>query len=332
MKQQFHSPMLFLNICRMNEMLNFNLKASPNQLIGIFNNLNVSLYVKREDLLHPDVSGNKFRKLKYNLEAAQDQKHKALLTFGGAFSNHISAVAAAGNMLGLKTIGVIRGEELGENLQQTLDQNPTLKYAATQGMYFKFISRTQYRVKNQEEFLNALKEEFGSFYLLPEGGTNALAVTGCEEILSEADNDFDFVCCPVGTGGTISGVINASEDHQRVIGFPALKENFLHEEISRYTSGKNWELQRNYHFGGYGKVTTELVEFINDFQIKNHIPLDPVYTGKMFFGIFDMIQKSAFPQNSRILAIHTGGLQGTAGMNMLLQKKKLPKIDVEDEK
>ncbi len=332
MKAAISFPNAFFESCRMNEMLNFNLKASPIQLIGKFGNFNVSLYVKREDLLHPEVSGNKFRKLKYNLQAAQDQNHKTLLTFGGAFSNHISAVAAAGKMLGFKTIGIIRGEELEKDLQQTPDQNPTLKFAKSQGMRFKFISRSQYREKESEGFLVSLKSEFGDFYLIPEGGTNALAVKGCEEILTENDSAFDIICCPVGTGGTIAGIINTSRDNQKVMGFPALKENFLHHEISAYTSGGNWELQRDYHFGGYAKMSLELVLFINDFQKKYHIALDPVYTGKMFFGIFDMIQKSAFPQNSRILAIHTGGLQGTAGMNMLLQKKNLPQIDVEDEK
>ncbi len=315
----------------MNLIPNFMLKESPNQLLGKFPDSGISLYVKREDLLHPEVSGNKFRKLKYNLQAAINQKKHTLLTFGGAFSNHISAVAAAGKLLGLKTIGIIRGEELGENLRQTLKQNPTLQFAASQGMHLHFISRSQYREKEDVGYLATLEKRFGNFYLLPEGGSNALAIQGCEEILSAADKDFDFLCCPVGTGGTISGIINASVKHQSVIGFTALKETHLTSEISKYTSAKNWELNRDYHFGGYAKINAELVHFINNFQKKYHIPVDPVYTGKMFFGIFDLIQKSAFPQNCRILAIHTGGLQGIAGMNMMLEKKNLPQIEVEDE-
>lgn len=320
--------MLFLNICRVNQKSPINLGVSTNQFVGNFPGSGISLYVKREDLLHPEVSGNKFRKLKYNLEAAKIRNMKVLLTFGGAFSNHIAAVAAAGKLLGFKTIGVIRGEELSEDINLTLSQNPTLKFSAEQGMHFKFISREEYRLKDNPDFIETLKSEFENFYLIPEGGTNALAAKGCEEILTPADEEFDIICCPVGTGGTISGIISSSSSHQKVLGFPALKETFLEKEITLYTSGKNWELQRNYHFGGYAKISAELVKFINDFQKKYHIALDPVYTGKMFFGIFDMIQKSGFPQNSRILAIHTGGLQGIAGMNKLLSKKNLPIIDV----
>lgn len=312
--------------------LDLDLKVSPIQLIGVFGESNISVHLKREDLLHPEVSGNKFRKLKYNLKAAQDLGKKKLLTFGGAFSNHISAVAAAGKIFGLETIGIIRGEELGKDLQQTLQQNRTLEFAASRGMKFKFVSREDYREKGSPGFIETLQAEFGDFYLLPEGGTNTLAIKGCEEILTETDKNFDLICCPVGTGGTISGIIQSSRPHQTVLGFSALKEDFLSSEISGWTSGRNWELQRDYHFGGYAKFTSELIDFINDFKKRYHILLDPVYTGKMLFGIFDLIEKSAFPQNSRILAIHTGGLQGIAGMNKLLQKKNLPQIVVENEK
>ena len=301
---------------------------SPVQLVERFEESNISLYVKREDLLHAEVSGNKFRKLKYNLLAAREQNKRTLLTFGGAFSNHIAAVAAAGKILGFKTIGVIRGEELKKDISATFSQNPTLKYAAEQGMIFKFISRTGYREKESPEFTESLKKEYGDFYLLPEGGTNSLAIKGCEEILNKEDAGFDYICCAVGTGGTIAGIINASLKSQEVLGFPALKGDFLKKEIFKFTLKENWRLENGYHFGGYGKISAQLVDFINDFQKKYHIPLDPVYTGKMFFGIFDLIHSSAFPQNSRILAIHTGGLQGIAGMNKLLLKKGLPLIDI----
>ncbi|QED37567.1 1-aminocyclopropane-1-carboxylate deaminase/D-cysteine desulfhydrase [Antarcticibacterium arcticum] len=304
------------------------LTPSPVQLVKTFDTSNISLYVKREDLLHPEVSGNKFRKLKHNLLAARGQNKDTLLTFGGAFSNHIAAVAAAGKLFGFKTIGIIRGEELAEDLSKTFLQNPTLKYATSRDMELKFISRDNYREKDTPLFIEGLLGEFGDFYLLPEGGTNSLAIKGCEEILDEKSTGFDFICCAVGTGGTISGIINSSLPHQKIIGFPALKGNFLKDEILKYTSRKNWNLQKEYHFGGYGKINSALIDFINDFQKKYHIPLDPVYTGKMFFGIFDLIQSSAFPQNSRILAIHTGGLQGNAGMNRLLMKKGLPQIDI----
>ncbi|CAM4255557.1 1-aminocyclopropane-1-carboxylate deaminase/D-cysteine desulfhydrase [Gillisia limnaea] len=315
----------------MSEPLNFNLKNSPNQLIRKFDISNCSLFLKREDLLHSEVSGNKFRKLKYNLQEAKNQKKRLLLTFGGAFSNHISAVAAAGKMMGFETIGIIRGEELGKDPENTFRENPTLRFAASQGMELRFVSRDEYREKDREHYIEKLKDQFGDFYLLPEGGTNAFAIQGCQEILSESDKNFDFICCPVGTGGTISGIINSSEISQKVLGFPALKGDFLRAEISGFTSKTNWELIEDYHFGGYAKISSELITFINEFHQKTNIALDPVYTGKMIFGIFDMIERSAFPENSRILAIHTGGLQGIAGMNMVLLKKNLPLIDVWNE-
>ncbi len=312
----------------MNQLPDIFQNNSAVQLVERFEDSNISLYVKREDLLHAKVSGNKFRKLKYNLLAAREQKMNTLLTFGGAYSNHIAAVAAAGKIFGFKTIGIIRGEELAKDLPKTFFQNPTLKYAASQGMGLKFISRPEYREKDSPGFIETLSRDFGDFYLLPEGGTNSLAIKGCEEILNEKDAGFDIVCCAVGTGGTIAGIINSTRESQQVLGFPALKGDFLKKDISKFTARDNWSLENAYHFGGYGKISAQLVAFINDFQKKYHIPLDPVYTGKMFFGIFDLIQSSAFAQNSRILAIHTGGLQGNAGMNKLLFKKRLPLIDI----
>lgn len=303
------------------------LKDSPVQAVEKFEVQGISFYVKREDMLHPYVSGNKYRKLKYNLLEAAKQEKKVLLTFGGAFSNHIAAVAAAGFLQGFKTVGVIRGDELGKDMSMTLKSNPTLQFAASRGMEFFFVSREQYREKEKTEFIEELKARFGDFFLIPEGGTNTLAVKGCEEILGKMEEKFDFVCCPVGTGGTISGLINSSVD-QQILGFPALKGEFISEEIKKYTHRTNWRLVQDYHFGGYGKISEELVRFINDFRRKYQISLDPVYTGKMFFGIFDLVEKSAFPRDSHILAIHTGGLQGIQGMNRLLLKKKLPLIDV----
>jgi 1-aminocyclopropane-1-carboxylate deaminase len=276
-----------------------------------------SLYIKREDLLHPHVSGNKFRKLYYNLQKAKEDNYSTMLTFGGAFSNHILAVAAAGKENGMKTIGVIRGEELREKVSS----NPTLNKASEFGMVFDFVSREDYRKKNEEAFLQRLKGQFGDFFLLPEGGTNNLAVKGCEEILEEIDADFDFICCAVGTGGTISGIINSSKVSQQVLGFPALKGDFLNEDICKFVTQSNWGLVTDYHFGGYAKVTEGLVEFINNFYQKFQVPLDPIYTGKMAFGVLDLIEKKKFPKGSKILMIHTGGLQGIAGMNVLLKQK-----------
>lgn len=287
----------------------------------------ISLYMKREDQIHPFISGNKYRKLKYNILKADEQKKFTLLTFGGAFSNHISAVAFAGNEFGFKTIGIIRGDELGVDLEKTLDQNITLRIAYEHGMKFKFVTRSDYRFKHTADFIDNLHREFGDFYLVPEGGTNELAVKGCEEILKPTDDNFDFICCAIGTGGTIAGLINAENDNQKVLGFPALKGDFLQKEIEKYTkAGKDWSLILDYHFGGFGKISEELITFINDFKKETGIPLDPIYTGKMMFGIVDLIKKGNFKKGTKILAIHTGGLQGIDGMNSRLQKKNLELI------
>jgi 1-aminocyclopropane-1-carboxylate deaminase len=284
----------------------------------------VSLYVKREDLLHPLISGNKFRKLKYNLEEARNLKKTTLLTFGGAFSNHIVAVAAAGREYGFETIGIIRGEELVNKV----GDNPSLSFAAQCGMKLIFTPRQQYRSKNIEELKNSKDFIFESCYIIPEGGTNNLAVQGCEEILSGADTNFDFVCCAVGTGGTISGLINSAADHQQILGFPALKGNFLADDVQRMSAKENWQLVNGYEFGGYAKVNVDLINFINDFKMTSGIQLDPVYTGKMFFGVMDMVRKNWFPSGAKILAIHTGGLQGITGMNLKLKNKNLPIIKI----
>lgn len=297
----------------------------PNQFVTRLHGIEV--YMKREDLLHEHVSGNKFRKLKYNVEKAISEGFDTLLTFGGAFSNHIAATAAAGKECGLKTIGVIRGEELGDDLEKTLKENPTLQFAASCGMKFNFVSRSAYREKTSEAMQEQLHKTYGNFYLVPEGGTNRLAVKGCEEILTEEDKKFDVLTCSMGTGGTISGLINASEAHQKVLGFPSLKGDFLSAEVEKFTQKNNWEVITNYHFGGYAKVDRSLIDFVNHFKREYGIPLDPVYTGKMMYGIFDMISKGYFFKNTRILAIHTGGLQGISGMNNRLKNKNLPQIE-----
>lgn len=280
---------------------------SENHLLPFKFPQGIQLYLKREDCLHATISGNKFRKLKYNLIEAKAQGATTLLTFGGAYSNHIAAVAAAGKECGFKTLGIIRGEEL---IEKVLD-NPTLRHAQDNSMQLHFISRSDYRRKIDADFIEQLKSKFGEFYLIPEGGTNSNAVQGCEEILTEQDKqDFDFVCCAVGTGGTIAGIINSSSEKQKVLGFPALKGDFLFEEIRQWITRENWDLCLDYHFGGYAKTTPELLEFIQNFQQQTDIEIEPIYTGKMLFGICDLIERGYFPANSRILAIHTGGLQG----------------------
>ncbi len=277
----------------------------------------ISLYIKREDLIHPLISGNKYRKLKYNILTAKENHQNTLLTFGGAYSNHIAATAFAGKKHGIKTIGIIRGEELKEKWQN----NATLCLAKEHGMHFKFISRQAYKTKDTPEFVKKLKAEFKDFYLLPEGGSNSLAVQGCEEILTSKDSVFNVITSAVGTGGTIAGIINSTITTQKVIGFPALKGNFLQEDIRKFVTKINWELQNKYHFGGYGKVSPELIKFINTFKKETNIPLDPIYTGKMVYGLIDMINEDFFKPGTKILAIHTGGLQGIKGMNAVLKKK-----------
>ncbi|KYG83416.1 1-aminocyclopropane-1-carboxylate deaminase/D-cysteine desulfhydrase [Roseivirga echinicomitans] len=274
----------------------------------------IKFLVKRDDLNHPVVSGNKFRKLKYNLEQAKLEGRDTLLTFGGAFSNHIYAVAGAGASFGFKTIGVIRGEA-----HETL--NPTLAFAQSQGMYLHYMDRESYRRKSEPEILEQLESQFGKCYILPEGGTNGLAIKGCVEIISEVDQDFDVITCPVGTGGTVSGLIAGLNGTKRVIGFSALKGDFLKDEV--YTlleevgteNLRNWSIQTDYHFGGYAKVKPDLISFIQEFERAHNIPLEPIYTGKMFYGLFDMIRNDFFEKGTVIMALHTGGLQGNAGFD-----------------
>ncbi|WP_416346190.1 1-aminocyclopropane-1-carboxylate deaminase/D-cysteine desulfhydrase [Aquimarina sp. ERC-38] len=290
----------------------------------------ITLTVIREDCIDKEVSGNKFRKLKYNFKEAIKGNYKSILTFGGAYSNHIAAVAKAGNICNIPTIGVIRGEELGKNLKHTLLKNTTLAKAKEYGMQFKFISREQYRAKNDQNFLQQLKNEFPQAYIIPEGGTNQLAVKGCQEILPK-ENKADFICASVGTGGTLAGLCNSSNPLQKVIGFPALKGTFVSAEIGTWTRKNNWELVTSYHFGGYGKVTDELITFMNAFYKAYGILLDPIYTGKLFYGIFDMIRNGYFKKNTRIFAIHTGGLQGIVAMNQKLAAKNKPLILTQSE-
>lgn len=276
----------------------------------------IRFFVKREDLLHPHISGNKWRKLKYNLFAAMEQGQSTLLTFGGAYSNHIAAVASAGKDYGFRTIGIIRGEE-------HLPLNPTLSLAREQGMQFYYMDRARYREKGNPEVISQLKELFGPFYHIPEGGTNTEAVKGCAEITEDFETaDFDYICAPCGTGGTLAGIVAGLNHRRQVLGFPVLKGgSFLKKEIDSLTeayNGKiyhNFQLITDYHFKGYAKWTPELINFINIFHDTTGIPLDPVYTGKMFYGLNDLIGKGYFLPGRRILAIHTGGLQGIEGFN-----------------
>jgi len=284
--------------------------------------LNAQVSLKPDYLIHPTVSGNKYRKLKYNLQKAQSENYRGILTFGGAFSNHIAATAAAGQSLNIPTVGIIRGEELASKMEL----NPTLKFAQSCGMHLEFVSRAVYKQKTDSAYLKTLLEAYENCYILPEGGTNALAIKGCQEILTDEDRAFDVICCAVGTGGTIAGLINSSLPTQKIIGFPALKGGFLNEDICKFATQSNWELWEAYHFGGYAKVDSKLITFMNDFKTTYKIPLDPVYTAKMMYGIFDAIQSGEISKDVQVLAIHTGGLQGIEGMNLRLKQKQLEVI------
>mgnify|MGYP000321274756 CR=1 FL=1 len=276
--------------------------------LAILKQKKIRLFVKRIDKVHPFISGNKWYKLKYNLIAAKEKGFKTILTFGGAYSNHIAATAFAAQEKGFKSIGIIRGEE-------HLPLNPTLRFARENGMELQYISRRDYREKESLDFLEKLKAEFLAFYLIPEGGTNELAIQGTSEIL-EANDTQDYICCAVGTGGTIAGIINASNDKQTVVGFPAIKGiDELEKDIENWTSTSNYKFINNYVTNGYAKVSVSLVEFINEFNTSHNIPLDAIYTGKMMMGILDLVGKDYFPKGSSILAIHTGGLQGNKGMS-----------------
>lgn len=268
--------------------------------------LGVPLTIKRLDQIHPQISGNKFFKLKYNFQEAQQQGFKSVLTFGGAYSNHIAATAFAAHQFGFNSVGIIRGEELKDR-----PLNHTLKTAQALGMQLHFISRTAYREKDQPEFLQTLSQQFPSHYVIPEGGTNQLAIQGCKEILTEQDQlHFDVICCAVGTGGTMTGLIEASHSHQTVIGFSALKGDFLTEEVRQKIQKSNWYITDDFCCGGYAKTTPSLLEFMTWFEQQYQIPLEQVYTAKMLYGVFQWIEQANFKANQRILLIHTGGLQG----------------------
>ncbi|WP_434778835.1 1-aminocyclopropane-1-carboxylate deaminase/D-cysteine desulfhydrase [Neisseria sp. Ec49-e6-T10] len=287
------------------------------------------LFIKREDLIHPVISGNKFWKMKYNLIKAKALNHQTLVTFGGAMSNHIVASAAAGKEHHLNTIGIIRGEEIKDKWQD----NVSLQEAHLLGMKFYFVPRQEYRLKEKSLLIQQILHNIPNHYLIPEGGSNKLAVKGAAEILTENTHPFDLITTAVGTGGTLAGLSIGAQPHQHIIGFPALKNaGFLANDIAQLTHKRNFTLNLDHHFGGYAKTTSDLITFINDFYLLNHIPLDPIYTGKMMFGLRDMIKKGLIPLGKKILAIHTGGLQGIREINKRLAQKKQPLIDTETTK
>jgi 1-aminocyclopropane-1-carboxylate deaminase len=265
----------------------------------------VKIIVRREDQNHPFVSGNKWWKLKYNLLQAIEKKYETIVTFGGAYSNHIYATAAACHELGLKSIGIIRGEE-------TLPLNSTLAFAKACGMQLQYISREAYRRKSEPEFLKSIEHQNKNCFIIPEGGTNELAIRGSEEFGKEIlKTDFDYCCLPVGTGGTIAGIINAFDGKRKIIGTPVLKDGgFLVDEIKKYLKSgfTNWQLLLDYHGGGYAKTSPKLNRFIEQLKADG-IPTEFVYSGKLFWTVQDLIGKNFFEPGSTVLVLHTGGLR-----------------------
>jgi 1-aminocyclopropane-1-carboxylate deaminase len=279
--------------------------------LPILNEKSVKLYLKRDDLIHPEISGNKWRKLKYNIKYFQDNTYEGILSFGGAYSNHIAALAFACNLYKIPCIGIIRGEEVS---------NYTLEKAKELGMKLHFVSRDEYRKRNDLSYQELLKNRFPNYYIIPEGGTNSYALEGTSEITSEFTFVTNYIACPVGTGGTIAGIIKNT--NAKVLGFPALKGDFLHSEIEKLLLNKylNWKLINNYEFGGYAKINIELFHFVNQFKSETGIALDYIYNGKMMYGLLDLISNNYFEKNAKIIAIHTGGLQGNMGIDTAFSK------------
>lgn len=273
----------------------------------IFKSKKIKLYIKRIDLIHPYVSGNKFYKLKYNFSELKKQKKDKVLTFGGAYSNHIIATSFLAKENSIKSVGIIRGEKHSP-------LNPTLYFAKKQGMELHYVSREEYKNKHKAYYIDQLKKRFGDFYLLPEGGSNSLAVKGTKEIICSDDSN-DYICCSIGTGGTIAGIMNNSKKYQNIIGFPALKSySDLENTIKRWSKRNNLRLEYGYVGNGYAKISKDLIKFINKFYEDYNIPLDAIYNGKMMMGVFDLASKDYFKEGSSILAIHTGGIQGNRGI------------------
>lgn len=276
------------------------------------------LLVKRDDLLawseNSALCGNKWRKLKYNLAAAQAQNKSHLLTFGGAYSNHLAAVAEAAKVLGYQATGIVRGEE-------TLPLNPTLQFVQDCGMRLVYVNREKYSHKTEPDFLASIGIDPNGVFVLPEGGTNMAALRGCRELAEEIQKqtDADFIAVACGTGGTLAGIVSGLRQPCKALGFSVLKGDFHQKEVAALLldtgamPADNWQVETAYHFGGYAKWKPALLDFMRAFKEQQGITLDPIYTGKMMYGVFDLIKNGRFPRGSTIVAVHTGGLQGIAG-------------------
>lgn len=287
------------------------------QSIDFPNSDNLELAIFRLDLLHPVIQGNKYFKLIYNLEHAS-KNNLEILTLGGAHSNHIHACALACNSEGIPCIGIIRGSNFSH-------LSPTLEKAQELGMKLHFVDRESYRLlrdaPNKGVFRKILEniqiDVPPNIHCIPEGGSNQLGVQGAKDILKDLSYEFDYVLCAVGTGGTLAGLILQQQGKKKLIGISSLKDEYLPSAVGEMLDKNydNWEINFDYHFGGYAKFNQELIAFINTFKNQTKIALCPIYTGKMMYAFYDLAKKHYFEKGSKILCLHTGGLQGIEGFN-----------------
>lgn len=294
-------------------------------IVEIKTDFDIQIFIKREDLIHPKISGNKFWKLFFNVNQylESNPENPLLITFGGAFSNHVASVSAFGKEFWIPTIGIIRGNELENNWQN----NPTLSEAFKNGMEFFFVSREDYQ--NKEKLIVQFSKKYPNALIIPEGGSNEMAVKGVQYMLGNDTKDFDYLCTALGTGGTIAGISKFAEENQKVVGIKVVKDDSLQKTISEWSRRSNFDLV-DADENRYGKITDGNIRFINWFYEKYEIPLDPIYTGKMMQKIFDLVEKDFFPKGSKILTFHTGGLQGIKGANQFLKSKNRPLIEFEN--
>jgi 1-aminocyclopropane-1-carboxylate deaminase len=290
---------------------------SPLQSVNhpLFVKHNISVQIKRDDLIHPIISGNKWRKLKYNLQQAQRIGAQGILTFGGCFSNHIHASAFACQQQHLTSIGVIRGEFENQN-------NYTLNWAKHWGMQLNFVDRKTYRLRHDTDYLETLQARYPHFYLVPEGGSNELAIPGMAEVIDELalQTTFDTILTPVGSGGTIAGLIAADNNEHNILGVAVLKQDgYLADSVTQLLpvaarTFNNWKILKDYHCGGYAKFSNNDAQQIRAFSKQTGINCEPVYSGKMILALLHLIEQGHFPAGHRIVLLHTGGMQGLAGM------------------
>ena len=288
-----------------------NFKLNQQIFSELYLNNEIEVFVKRLDLIDPFISGNKLFKLKFNVNRALSEKKNMLITFGGAFSNHILATAAYAKKKNIDCLAIVRGEEYFE-------LNPLLTLAKEYGMKLCFVSRKEYAKRNNIKYLSELTRKYKKAFIVPEGGNNKLGILGAEEILEKQDKSFDYIICPIGTGATLSGIVNSSNKTQKVIGINCINDTKdINKNISQKTNKNNWEIINEFNFGGFAKFDNVLTEYLKKFKLNNKITLDLNYTTKMFFGFEKLIERRYFQRKSKVLLIHTGGIYGNIGFNYL---------------